>query len=129
MKQSLYADELAPRRKKPASTLGDFVVEEWVYKPLPRSSKDDALIAILDAPLHAGETAHYGFQRKERELGEVLATLTVVEANYMRARLANPKADDPLALKFARLTHERRARLIAFVADTRRRQVIAASGR
>jgi hypothetical protein len=84
---------------------------------------------ILDSPIRTDETAHLGFQRKERELAAVFATLTVIEAHYMRTRLANPKPDDDLATKFARLTHERRARLIAFVADARRRKAIAASGR
>jgi hypothetical protein len=128
---SLFLVEAAPRvpRSKFKSTFGDFEIEEWTYKPPPRTSKEAELVAVLDAPLMPGETAHFGFQRKEREFVAVLATLTILEAHHLRGRLANPHADDQLALKFARLTIERRTRILAFVADTRRRYAIAASGR
>lgn len=129
MTQALFTDELAPRRKKAKSTLGDFEVAEYVYTPPPPSSKDDALIAILDEPLDPNETAFLGFRRKEQELAMVFATLTIVESRHMHTRLANPRANDTLATKFARLTHERRARLINFIADARRRQALAAACR
>lgn len=92
----------------------------------PRPETTDArLIAILDAPLAPGETAMVGFTRKEHELGAVFARLNVFESRAMHARLANPKPGDELANKFARLTAERRARLLAFIADARRRAAIA----
>lgn len=83
---------------------------------------DDArLLAILAAPLKPGETASLGYARKERELAAAFARLAVVEAYALRKRLASPTADDELAQKFARLTVERRTRLIQFLADARRR--------
>lgn len=92
----------------------------------PRPQTVDArLIAILDEPLAPGETAMVGFARKEHALGAVFATLNVFESRAIHARLANPKAGDELANKFARLTAERRSRLLAFVADARRRAAIA----
>lgn len=86
---------------------------------------DGRLIAILDAPLAPGETAMTGFQRKEAELGAVFATLSVLESRALHARLVAPKPGDELAHKFARLTVERRARLMAFLADCRRREALA----
>lgn len=86
------------------------------------ATKDAALLAILDAPLQPGENAHLGFQRKEHELGAVFAGLSVLEARMFHTRLANPKQSDELANKFARLTIERRHRLISFLADARRRE-------
>jgi hypothetical protein len=96
----------------------------------PRPDTLDArLIGILDAPLELGETATSGFARKERELGAVFATLTVLEARVMQARLATVRTDDELANKFARLTCERRGRLISFLADARRREAMTVGRR
>jgi hypothetical protein len=90
---------------------------------------DARLIAILDAPLDLGETASCGFARKERELGAVFASLTVLEARAMQSRLAYVKPGDELSNKFARLTCERRGRLINFLADARRREAMVAGRR
>lgn len=91
----------------------------------PIESRDAALIAILEAPLLSGETAHAGFARKERELGNEFAALSVLEARSMQSRLSNPRAGDALAQAFSRMTSERRARLINFLADARRREALA----
>jgi hypothetical protein len=92
-------------------------------------SIDDArLIAILESPLRPGETAVAGYARKERDLAAVFATLSITAAYALRKRLAAPVSDDTLAAKFARLTIERRTRLIQFLADARRRAALAMSG-
>lgn len=91
------------------------------------SSHDAALVAILDAPLHEGEPAQLGFFRKEAELRAAFAALPVLAARALHARLANPRTNDVLATKFARLVAERRNRLLAFLADARRREAIARS--
>ena len=88
---------------------------------------DARLIAILDAPLAPGETAMNGFARKEHELGAVFAKLSVMESRAIGARLANPKEGDELANKFARLTVERRTRLLTFLADAGRRAMCGRS--
>jgi hypothetical protein len=97
--------------------------------PAPPSTGDDKLIAILDAPLGTGETAYAGFHRKEHELGAMFASLSVLACRALHIRLANPKHGDELANKFARLTIERRSRLLNFLADARRREALAASRR
>jgi hypothetical protein len=100
-------------------------------KPAPSlSSPDDArLLAILDAPLAPGEPAHTGFRRKEHELGQAFAALDVMAARALHARLRSPKAGDQLAAAFGRMTDERRGRLLAFLADARRRAAHAACQR
>lgn len=85
---------------------------------------DARLAAILGAPLATGETTHAGFARKERELGTAFAQLGVLDARALHQRLANPRAGDMLAATFARLTVERRTRLLAFLADARRRAAV-----
>lgn len=93
------------------------------------STADGALIAILDAPLGTTETALAGFARKEHELGAQFATLSVLECRALHLRLANPQHGDELANKFARLTVERRVRLLTFLADARRREAMAVINR
>lgn len=85
---------------------------------------DARLIAVLDAPLASGESAHAGFRRKEEELGAIFATLSVLESRALHSRLSLCKAGDELANKFARLMIDRRARLLMFLADARRREAL-----
>ena len=89
------------------------------------ASKDAAFIAIIAAPLEWDETAYVGFDRKEAELRTAFAALSVLEARALQSRLSNPRSGDQLAAAFMRLTGERRARLINFLADARRREALA----
>jgi hypothetical protein len=91
----------------------------------PANTRDPLLLALLEAPLHSGETAHAGFMRKEAELRSAFATLTILEARALHARLTNPRSGDQLAAAFRRLTIDRRVRLINFLADARRREALA----
>lgn len=92
------------------------------------SSHDARLLAILEAPLADGEPTHVGFARKERELGEAFAALAIFDQRALHARLSNPKPADQLAERFARLTVERRTRLLNFLGDARRRAAVAKMG-
>ena len=89
------------------------------------STNDAALVSIIDAPLNPGETAREGFLRKEAELRAAFAQLPVAAQRALHARLANPRPGDQLAERFARLTVDRRARLLTFLADARRREALA----
>jgi hypothetical protein len=92
------------------------------YTPPPiDTSRDAPIVTILDAPLRAGEPASVGYARKEAELRATLATLEPQVARAMFRRLANPQPTDALAARFMRLAIDRRARLLAFLADARRR--------
>jgi hypothetical protein len=92
------------------------------------ASNDVALRAILEAPVRPSETAAIGFARKETELRGVFAKLTVLDARMLQSRLSSPKPGDQLADAFQRLTGERRARLINFLADARRREALTSCG-
>ena len=89
------------------------------------STNDAACISILDSALRPGETARTGFLRKEAELRDAFSRLPVAAQRALHARLANPSPGDQLAERFARLTHDRRTRLLTFLADARRREALA----
>jgi hypothetical protein len=91
------------------------------------SDLDAQLIAIISEPLRDGETAAAGFARKEAELRALFAGLRVLEAHALHRRLVHPRANDPVAIAFARLTAPRRLRLVEFLADARRRAALAAT--
>ncbi|MEJ7597106.1 MAG: hypothetical protein WKG01_04280 [Kofleriaceae bacterium] len=95
-------------------------------QPAHEPSIDPELLAILDAPLFPGETTFAGFARKEAAIGAACAQLAVSAARALHARLAFPKHGDALAEKFARLTVDRRRRILMFLADARRREAISA---
>ena len=114
-------DDASPMYQPPATV--------WLRPPPPVTLKhaDEAdLLAILTAPLLPGESALCGHQRREHQLAAILATLSVGEARTLHQRLSRPpSATDTLASKFAALILDRRCRLLAFIADTRRRAAIA----
>ncbi|MBL9015528.1 MAG: hypothetical protein JNL83_15190 [Myxococcales bacterium] len=121
---SLFRTEDAPRWLGTPSSSGQPAIAMRRPAAPCLETTDARLIAILDAPLAPGETVMAGFARKEHELGAMFARLNVLESRAMHARLANPKAGDELASRFARLTIERRSRLLSFLADARRRAAI-----
>jgi len=84
-------------------------------EPTRDTTIDARLIAILDAPLASRETPAEGFARKERELGNAFARLDIDQVVAIYERLVVNYACDSLARKFARLTEERRERLLDFL--------------
>jgi len=122
MSESIFGSDAIAR-----STVWEAPPDVVKQKPVVRelsSSKDASFVAILDAPLQAGETAHFGFLRKEAELVAAFAALSVLESRALHGRLSNPRSGDVLAAAFMRMTYERRARLINFLADARRREAL-----
>ena len=85
------------------------------------------LLDILGAP--ATGTARGAFRLKEHAVGAVFARLSPLQARALHHRLANPAEGDALAAAFGRLVAERRVRLLAFLADARRRAAIEAARR
>lgn len=114
---------------KPRSRLVNVRAREPRSAPAVAAGYDAELLAILAAPLAPGDTALAGYARKEAELGNAIARLAVLEARALHARLSTPRAGDVLAAALARLTSERRHRLLAFLAGARRREAIAAARR
>lgn len=96
-------------------------------QPRPRATTEEVLLDILEAPVPAGHTAASGYKLKEEALGVVMAQLSADESRVLYKRLATPVEGDVLAAAFAaRLTGERRNRLLVYLADARRRAAIAA---
>lgn len=121
---SLFRNEVAPNGLGAPSPTSPTIAIRPTTAPRP-DTIDARLIAVLDTPLGLGETAHAGYARKEHELGSILASLSWQESRAMHLRLTQVKAGDELAAKFARLTIERRIRLLNFLADARRRAACA----
>ena len=92
--------------------------------PSISAATEQRLVAILVTPVLATETALVGNARKEREVAGVFAGLTVIEAWWLHKRLLSAAPGDALVVAFARLVTERRQRLLAFLADARRRAAI-----
>lgn len=88
--------------------------------PPARPSFEDELLALLRRPVPTGH-ARDGYARKEREIGELFARLAVPDAMALHKRLTGYAPEDELVAAFARLVDDRRARLLAFLADARRR--------
>ena len=97
--------------------------------PLPIAGELSAdleatLLASLRTTATAGETVHALFQRIEAEVGHQLAQLTVIQSRALHQRLVHAAAGDPLATAFHRMVATRKGRLLAFLADARRREAV-----
>ncbi len=127
MSESIFAASLrAASRHAPVRHASTRPAPATLETRTTHASTNDALfISILDAPLLPGETARAGFLRKEAELRAAFAPLSVAAQRALHARLGDPRAGDPLAEHFARLTLDRRTRLLTFLADARRREAQA----
>ncbi len=97
----------------PAPTVVGAATEQAIFDIL-RSENGEARIS-------------QAFDRKESELRALFCSLRPLEAAALRKRLADPRADDKLAEQFARFAPDRRARLIAVLADARRREALQQS--
>ena len=83
---------------------------------------DGEIIRILDATPAFGESVQRAFDRKEQELRALIASLTRAEATALYLRLTSSRKDGVNA-SFARLTPERRARVLSFLAEAPRARV------
>ena len=77
-------------------------------------------LAILTRSAPAGRSAAE-FGVKEAELTALFVRISVSESRELHQRLRVPHPDDTFAITFGRLVADRRARLLAFVGDARRR--------
>jgi len=116
---------VAPLRLAPCAPPADEArdIEEPVRaRPAISPAAELAVHDVLAASTRPGETIEVGFRRKEHELGALFDQLGVVEADALHHRLASPRPDDALAALFGRMATERKTRLLAFLADARRRE-------
>jgi hypothetical protein len=89
-----------------------------------RVGLESEIYAVLAEPAFPGEQLAFAFKRKEQRLGDLFAKLNVADSRELSRRLALLIADDSLAAMFGRLVADRRARLVAFLADARRREAL-----
>jgi hypothetical protein len=85
------------------------------------------IVATLDAPRLPNERIEFAFRRKEAELAALFDRLSSEDSRELHRRLTLTLQDDPIATRFARLIAPRRARLLAFLADARRREALRAA--
>ena len=83
---------------------------------------EQTILDILTSAPMFGETIDAAYRRKERELAELFESLTRSEAATLQRRLVDPRSDDAIATRFARLVVDRRTRLLAVLADAPRRE-------
>ena len=115
---------VAPWQRRPEDDAREAPGDEAAVDEVPAWER--RAIVILARPL-GGEGAAVGYARKEAELVEVFAALSVAESRALHERLRLPREDDELVAMMGRLGAERRARLVAFVADARRREAVRAA--
>lgn len=85
---------------------------------------ENDILDVLDTRPQPGERIELAFRRKEQELMSLFAQLSAIDALELHRRLKLSLSDDPLATRFARLIVERRARLMSYLADARRREAL-----
>lgn len=88
---------------------------------------EDEILATFDASPQEFESVAVAFQRKEHALAEVFSRLSAVDSLALKRRLDLALPGDPIAARFGRLVVDRRTRLLAFLADARRRIAIHAA--
>ena len=116
-----------PRRPGPPRPTPCAAAPVAAPPPPPPPSPDAAPLAVLDSPPDYGETIDQAFRRKEHALLSAFASLSPRDCAALHARLSAAREGDALAARFARLVRERRDRLLAFLADARRREAFAAA--
>lgn len=92
--------------------------------PYPRDALHAAVATIVLRPLAVGETSLVGHARKEGELRDLFARLSVMEARSLQRRLELASPRDPIVAVLNRLAPDRRTRLVAFLGDARRREAL-----
>jgi hypothetical protein len=114
-----------------SDTTGPYAADDGATAPVTWSevSLEAEILAILDRSPEPGERLEFAFRRKEAELLAAFDKLTVLDARELRRRLALALPGDPIAVRFARLIPQRRARLIAFLDDARRREALRSARR
>lgn len=90
----------------------------------PELSLEREILALFEAPLE-GATIEIAHRRREQQLGEMFARLSVMESGTLYRRLVNPSPGDPIARRFGLMIAERRQRLLSFLAGARRREALA----
>jgi len=119
----IFADSIPHGGGPPRPAPRDVVAE--LAPELPVVARDGLLAAvsrILDSEGEAGESVQRSFDRKERELRAFFDQLDPDDRTRTWARLVGGDGTDSLVMKLARLSAERRQRLVASLSEAPRRR-------
>jgi hypothetical protein len=105
----------------PPIACDDAVPRQLTWSPVALEAE---IHAVLVAPAYPGEQLAFAFKRKEQQIGDLFARCSVSDSRALHRRLTLAISGDELAAMFGRLVADRRARLLAFLADARRRDAI-----
>ncbi|HWO20083.1 MAG TPA: hypothetical protein VNO30_14955 [Kofleriaceae bacterium] len=83
-------------------------------------AREAEIHSVLAAPIQGSVAAAYA--QKEAALRELLGQLDAQDSRVLAARLRRARPNDPLATAFGRMTNDRRARVLQFLDDARRRE-------
>jgi hypothetical protein len=93
-------------------------------RPTPRQVIEGEVTRILDEAPTPGESVQHAFDRKERDLRALFSSLTRAESETLYSTLvAEIELGTPRA-RLARLTPERRNRILSFLGDSGRRRMV-----
>lgn len=91
------------------------------------STLEGTLIALLVSPSDPRFTVREAYERKERALCEAIAAAPFIDVWTLHKRVTIGRSDDPFVAALQRLSPERRTKVVAFMADARRRDARRAS--
>jgi hypothetical protein len=112
---TIRPSDLNPSADEPAAD------ETSEGKPQLPADVEARLLAVLRAPLREELGHAERHHAKERDVHDALAMLTPLEALIIQRRIEGDAPDDPVAQQFNRMIVERRARLVAWLVEIRRR--------
>ena len=99
----------------------DDALQSLTWKAVARELE---ILEVLAQPVLPGEQLAFAFKRKERCLGELFAQLSINDSRELHRRCTLGIPGDALAASFRRLVPDRQSRLLAFLADARRREAV-----
>jgi hypothetical protein len=84
-------------------------------------SLEAEILAVFEQPPLDGEPRELAFKRKEHQLGSLFGQLVPAESLALEQRLRLAQPGDPIAAQFKRFISARQARLLSFLAHSRKR--------
>lgn len=125
--RDIFIAKTESRTREDADGGHDETVDEPVRRSLEPVALETEIIAVFDARPPEDESASVTFRRKEHDLTAVFSRLSAIDSLMLHRRLDLSLPGDPIAERFRRFVVDRRVRLLAFLADARRRIAIQAA--
>jgi hypothetical protein len=94
--------------------------------PTVSPASEAGLLAVFDAPLPNVGSTYLAYVEREREVLAAIASLDPRESYALVRRLRAQRPDDPIVQRLRRFEPARRARVVEFACDSKRRAALAA---